>query len=222
MISDSLDQQLISIIQDGFELSNKPFASIAKQLGITEQMVLERLAQLKEDGTIKRMGVVVRHRELGFKSNAMVVWDVPDYRVDEIAQRIAAFECVTLCYQRPRRMPDWSYNLFSMIHGKDRDFVLQRLSDIIDVLELQDIMHEPLFSTRQFKQRGAHYFENKSFKNKSFENKVIENNTLINNAPIGEVKPIVSSLFNNNLINNPAIRNIASRDKVIVTNRAYG
>ncbi len=152
-----LDQQLIALIQDGLELSSKPFASIAAQLGVSEQQVINRLEQLRRDGTIKRLGVVVRHRKLGFKANAMVVWDIPDHRVDEVARRIASFDCVTLCYQRPRRLPDWSYNLFSMIHGKDRESVLERLADLVDVLELDDIKHKPLFSTRCFKQRGARY-----------------------------------------------------------------
>jgi len=157
MTLDILDQQLIAAIQDGLELTSKPFARIASQLGISEQIVLNRLQQLKDNGTIKRLGVVVRHRELGFKANAMVVWDIPDDRVNEIAQRIASFECVTLCYQRPRRMPEWSYNLFSMIHGKDRQSVLERLTDLIEILELQDINNKPLFSTRCFKQRGGRY-----------------------------------------------------------------
>ncbi len=152
-----LDQQLIAAIQDGLEFTSKPFARIASQLGITERKVLNRLEQLKENGTIKRMGVVVKHRKLGFKANAMIVWDIPNDRVAEVAQRIASFECVTLCYQRPRRMPEWSYNLFSMIHGKDRESVLERLADLVEILELQDVKHKPLFSTRCFKQRGARY-----------------------------------------------------------------
>ncbi len=158
MVLDVLDQKLIALIQDGLGLTHKPFAHIAEQLGISEQQVLNRLQELKDDGTIKRMGVVVRHRELGFKANAMVVWDIPEHRVAEIAKKIAAFNCVTLCYQRPRRpSQQWSYNLFSMIHGKDRASVLQRLDDIVELLELQTIKHQPLFSTRRFKQRGARY-----------------------------------------------------------------
>jgi siroheme decarboxylase len=157
MTLELLDQQLIAMIQNGLELTPRPFATIATQLGISEQSVLNRLEELKQKDIIKRLGVVVRHRELGFKANAMVVWDIPDHRISDIARRIASFDCVTLCYQRPRRLPDWSYNLFSMIHGKDRNSVLQRLADLVDVLELQDIQHKPLFSTRCFKQRGARY-----------------------------------------------------------------
>ena len=212
MTLDSLDQQLIAIIQDGFKLIEQPFADIAEQLGVAEQVVLDRLASLKEEGTIKRLGVVVRHRELGFKANAMVVWDIPEQHVDEIAQRIASFECVTLCYQRPRRMPDWSYNLFSMIHGKDRDFVLQRLADIVDVLDLQDIKHKPLFSTRQFKQRGAQYFKGDSFINKSSKS-----NSFINKDFENKAIPLIP------LFNKTAITEIIHPDKIPLTiNRAYG
>ena len=152
-----LDQQLIAAIQGGLEFTSKPFAHIAEQLGITEDKVISRLSQLKQEGTIKRLGVVVKHRNLGFTANAMVVWDIPDALVEEVAQRIASFNCVTLCYQRPRRLPQWRYNLFSMIHGRDRDSVLARLADLIEILELDHIPHEVLFSTHCFKQRGARY-----------------------------------------------------------------
>jgi len=154
---DILDKKIIAAMQDGLALVSRPFEPIARQLGIPEQKVLQRLEQLKENGTVKRLGVVVRHRELGFKANAMVVWDLPEKRVAEVARQIASFECVTLCYQRPRRLPDWSYNLFSMIHGKDRESVLQRLDNLVKILDLEDINYRPLFSTRQFKQRGAHF-----------------------------------------------------------------
>jgi DNA-binding Lrp family transcriptional regulator len=106
---------------------------------------------------IKRMGVIVRHRALGYRANAMVVWDVPDSELERIGRLLAAETCVTLCYQRPRRLPDWPYNLFCMIHGRERDIVLRRLAQIIEFHGLQAIPRSVLFSSRSFKQRGAHY-----------------------------------------------------------------
>jgi siroheme decarboxylase len=156
---DILDKQLIIAIQDGLPLTASPYAEIAKQINQTEAVVIQRIKELQEKGIIKRLGVVVKHRALGFKANAMVVWNIPDTQVKELAHRLAGFDCITLCYQRPRRLPDWPYNLFTMIHGKDRDSVLKRLDDIVEILELQDIQHQPLFSTKQFKQRGGHYFK---------------------------------------------------------------
>jgi len=108
---------------------------------------------------IKRIGVVVRHRALGYRANAMVVWDVPDSDLERIGRLLAAETCVTLCYQRPRRLPHWPYNLFCMIHGRERDLVLRRLAQITEFHGLQEIRHSALFSSRSFKQRGAHYAE---------------------------------------------------------------
>jgi DNA-binding Lrp family transcriptional regulator len=108
-------------------------------------------------GIIKRLGVVVRHHELGYRANAMVVWDVPDERVDVLGQQLGRQDCVTLCYRRPRRLPDWPYNLFCMVHGRDRDDVRACIGRMAEGLGLETVPHTVLFSGRRFKQRGARY-----------------------------------------------------------------
>ncbi len=144
-------------MQDGLPLVSRPFAAIAEQLGIDESEVIQRIQALHGAGAIKRFGVVVRHHELGYRANAMVVWDVPDERVDDAGERLGKIDCITLCYRRPRRLPAWPYNLFCMIHGKDRQSVMSRLEDIVAAARLDDVDYEVLFSRRRFKLRGAHY-----------------------------------------------------------------
>ena len=156
--ADALDLRLLAAIQDGLPITPHPYADIAARIGITEQAVLERLALLQHAGIIKRFGIVVRHHELGIAANAMVVWDVSDEQVDPLGACLANFEFVTLCYRRPRRLPQWRYNLYCMIHGKSRDDVLAHLTHMILSCGLQDLPHEVLFSKRRFKQRGAAYF----------------------------------------------------------------
>ena len=151
------DRALIKIVQRGLPIVSRPYADIAERLATTEQDVIQRLQRLVNDGSIKRYGVVVRHRELGYKANGMVVWDVPDTRVSELGSCIGRFTCVTLSYRRPRRLPDWPYNLFTMVHGRNREEVEQKVKEIVDSCGLQDINHTILFSTRRFKQRGASY-----------------------------------------------------------------
>lgn len=159
MVLNDKDRQLVAAIQDGLPLVARPYAAIAAQLGLTEAAVITRLETLQSAGLIKRMGVVVRHRALGYRANAMVVWDVPDEQVGRIGELLAGEACVTLCYQRPRRLPEWPYNLFCMIHGSERDSVLRRLNQIIAFHGLEKIPHSVLFSNRSFKQRGARYVE---------------------------------------------------------------
>ena len=119
MVLNELDQRLVAEIQGGLPLCNRPYAEIAGRLGISEQRVIERVDAMQQQGVIKRMGLVVRHRELGFAANAMVVWNVPDEQLDAVGEQLARYSCITLCYHRPRRLPEWPYNLFCMIHGKE-------------------------------------------------------------------------------------------------------
>jgi DNA-binding Lrp family transcriptional regulator len=108
-------------------------------------------------GIIRRFGAVVRHHELGFTANAMTVWDVPDDEADALGAAVAAYPFVTLCYRRPRRLPAWPYNLFCMIHGRDRITVLNQVGVLSRESGLGRFRHAVLFSRLRFKQRGARY-----------------------------------------------------------------
>ena len=154
---DAQDLALLQAVEDGLPLVSRPFAELGARLGMPEGEVMARFWMLQNLGVIKRFGVVVRHHELGYRANAMVVWDIPDARVRELGRQLGGFSYVTLCYRRPRRLPVWPYNLFTMIHGRDRDQVLARVEDLVQACGLGGIPHEVLFSRRRFKQRGARY-----------------------------------------------------------------
>jgi len=156
-VLDGDDEALIAAIQTGLPLVPEPYAEIGRRIGLDEDEVITRLRRLLEQGVIKRLGVVVRHHELGYRANAMTVWDIPDDRVDTLGTCMGRFEFVTLCYRRPRRLPDWPYNLFTMIHGRDRDEVLANIDRLVRECGLEDIPRDVLFSRRRFKQRGAIY-----------------------------------------------------------------
>ena len=151
------DRRLIAAIQDGLPLVPRPYAAIGERIGIGEAEVIAGLRRLIADGVIKRFGVIVRHRELGYRANAMVVWEVSDARVGDAGRNLAALPFVTLCYRRPRRPPAWSYNLFCMIHGRDRGTVEALVDQASAVAGLEDLPRAVLFSRRRFKQRGARY-----------------------------------------------------------------
>lgn len=150
-------EDFIQVVQDGLPLVERPYREIGDRLGWSEQAVIDTLQGMIDAGIIKRLGVVVRHHELGYRANAMVVWDVPDERVDALGQQLGRQDCVTLCYQRPRRLPDWPYNLFCMVHGRDRADVLACIERMAEGLGLEAVPHAVLFSLRRFKQRGARY-----------------------------------------------------------------
>jgi DNA-binding Lrp family transcriptional regulator len=151
------ERRLVSVLQEGLPLFIRPFALIAERIGASEPEVLGRIGRWLEEGAIKRFGVVVRHHELGYTANAMLVHDIPDMRVGDIGRALAEEPAVTLCYRRPPRLPDWPYNLFCMIHGRERAEVEATIADLRQRHGLGGCAHEVLFSLTRFKQNGARY-----------------------------------------------------------------
>jgi siroheme decarboxylase len=151
------ESRLRALLEHGLPLTPRPWRCLAEQCGMRESEVMACVQRWQAEGLIKRLGLVVKHHTLGIRANAMVVWDVADAAVDELGRRLAAEPAVTLCYRRPRRLPEWPYNLFCMIHGTRRDRVLASLSDIVERQALQDTPHRVLFSLKAYKQRGGRY-----------------------------------------------------------------
>lgn len=153
----SLDDQILLAVQAGIPLCSRPYKLIAEQLAISEELLLQRLQVLREQTVIRRWGVVVKHRPLGYTANAMIVLDVPDHQIAEVGKKLSAEASVNLCYQRPRQGQEWPYNLYCMIHGKDRDSVLAKWYLVAENCQIRSYACEILFSRRCFKQRGAWY-----------------------------------------------------------------
>ena len=156
MVLSERDRRLLAAIQDGLPLVQHPFAAIGERVGLAEHEVIAALTRLRA-GVIKRIGVIVRHHEVGYRANAMVVWDVPEAQVGEAGRRLAALPFVTLCYRRPRRLPAWPYNLFCVIHGRERTAVEAQIEHAAWAAGLDGLPRAVLFSRRRFKQRGARY-----------------------------------------------------------------
>ena len=157
MVLSEQDYRLISVIQDGLPLVSHPYAELGKKLGMGEEEGIQRLDRMQREGIMSRFGVVVRHRELGYRANAMVVWDVPDGQVEEVGRVLGAQPWVTLCYLRARHLPQWPYNLYCMVHGRRRDEVKETVGKMAAELGLTGYPHRLLFGVRRFKQRGGRY-----------------------------------------------------------------
>lgn len=148
------DRQLIAATQTGLPLLPRPYLALAEQLDVDEFEVMSALSEMRSSGAIRRIGAIPNHYALGLRGNGMTVWNVPDERVAEIGERIGQLDYVSHCYERPRYPGVWPYNLFAMVHGRDRDEVLAK-TDLL-AAEIGDAgrSHDVLFSSAVLKKTG--------------------------------------------------------------------
>ena len=152
---DQVDKKIISLTQGDIPLDERPFAVMAEKIGITEEEFLRRITDLKKRGIIRRFGATLRHQEAGYRSNAMVAWLVPEDRIEEVGKILAGFRGVTHCYER-RPQKDWPYNLYTMIHGSNREECYQMAERMSRKAQIKDFTL--LFSEEEFKKTSMKYF----------------------------------------------------------------
>ncbi|SHJ74607.1 transcriptional regulator, AsnC family [Shimia gijangensis] len=149
------DTDLLQALTKGMPMVSRPYEALGTQLGLEEAGIRDRITALSDAGIISRLGVIVRHRALGWRSNAMVVWDIPSDQITKAGPVLAAQPGITLCYERTPVEGHWPYRLYSMIHARSRLEALKHLANAASLPELKDVPHKALFSTRCFKQTGA-------------------------------------------------------------------
>ncbi len=151
---EDLDRRLIIATQAGLPLVPRPYHALAEQLGIAPADVQARLAVMLATGVIRRIGAVPNHYALGYRHNGMTVWDVADDRIDALGAQVGALPFVTHCYRRPRRLPDWPYNLFAMVHGRDHSEAEAHAAEIARLLGDACRSSDILYSSRILKKTG--------------------------------------------------------------------
>ena len=151
---DEIDRKIIHATQSGLPLVQQPYHHIAEQLNLRPEDVMARTRRMLLMGIIRRIGVVPNHYALGYKANGMSVWDVSDDNIARVGPMVGDLPFVSHCYRRPRHLPDWTYNLFAMVHGHTRDEVEDQVQQIAKLLGDTNQGHEILYSTRILKKTG--------------------------------------------------------------------
>lgn len=152
--TDLIDRKIIEATQAGLPLTEQPYHVIAKKIGSTAETVMARMKSMLESGIIRRIGIVPNHYALGWAFNGMTVWDISDESVDRLGEIIGKLDFVSHCYRRPRIHPDWPYNLFAMIHAKDKIEADHKVAEISRLLGTDCRSHDTLYSTRILKKTG--------------------------------------------------------------------
>ena len=154
------DKNFIRELQKDMDITDEPFAKAANNLGISENELFKKMKYYEEIGVMRRFAAILRHRQVGFTANGMIVWKVPEGKISDVGSKLGSFPQVSHCYERPT-YPDWPYNVFSMIHCKTHDEAYEMAKTIQDQIHVDD--YRILFSSREFKKTRVEYFVENSF-----------------------------------------------------------
>ncbi len=149
------ERAIVRALEGNLAVSARPFDAAAGQLGIPVSVLLARLNDWRRKGVLRRVGVILYHREAGFKANGMCVWPV-EGDIVAAGRRVASRPEVTHCYQRPR-LPGFPFDLYAMIHTGSPAETKALFDKITAACGLPD--GELFISLREFKKSSMHYFQ---------------------------------------------------------------
>ncbi len=123
---DEIDLELLSAVQDGFPVSPRPFRDLGAALGLEEEEVILRLADLQKDGLVRRIGPILDLRKLG-RSGMLAALKVSRKEADSAAQVINEYPEVSHNYLRP---DESGYNLWFTVSASE-----ERIQEILQEIK---------------------------------------------------------------------------------------
>lgn len=152
---DLLEKAIIRRLSEDLPLDSEPYKIIAEELGTSEEILLKKIKELHDKQIVRRVSGILYHRKSGYNANAMVVWIVPEDKVDNVGKTLSYFKEITHCYERPT-FQDWPYNLFTMIHSETKEECENIIKKISEVINIKD--YKVLYSTKELKKSSIKYF----------------------------------------------------------------
>lgn len=146
---------IVRALQNDLPLVPEPYKEVAAQIGITEEMLLAGIKNLQDKGCLKRISIALRHNNVGYVINVMIVWDVPQERVMAAGKALAAHPKVTHCYDRAKA-DDFDYNLYSMVHAMTEEEYEALVAQLAAVV--QPVKYQELRTQAELKKVGMKYF----------------------------------------------------------------
>ena len=122
---DDVDRRIINELQDGLTLCERPFATLAATLGITEQEIVDRIGVLLAEGYLSRFGPLYNAERLG-GALSLCALSAPVETFDETAALVNAHSEVAHNYERDHALNMW----FVLATGSP-----ERIPEVVEEIE---------------------------------------------------------------------------------------
>ena len=143
---DDTDKSILNRIQSNFPIDSHPYRVIARELGLEESEVIQRVTRMKSSGIIRRIGGNFVPHKVGFVSTLCAA-KVPANKIDAFAQAVNRYTGVTHNYQR-----DNEFNIWFTFIAPSREVIAKNLESISRETGVETILNLP--ATKVFKIRA--------------------------------------------------------------------
>lgn len=103
---DEIDRAIINELQGDLPVCERPFLEAARRIGICEDELLARLAQLREKNVLTRIGPMFQVERMG-GAFTLAALHAPESRFDDVASRVNALPEVAHNYARDHHLNMW-------------------------------------------------------------------------------------------------------------------
>ena len=148
------EKKVLKALIEGIPLTPQPFKEIAEKISLSEEEVIEITKKLLEKKIIRRLGATIRHNLIGYSSNALVAWKIPEEEIDKIGKFLAKKPFISHCYVR-KPLVDWPYNLYTMFHAKDEESLLKLIHEVAQEINCKN--YEILITEKEIERKHAEY-----------------------------------------------------------------
>lgn len=151
---DEIDKKIILHFQAGMDICERPYLNATHVLQISEDEIIKRLENLWANGFIRKNAIATNHYKLGYTWNAMSVWEFKSEMIEIAGESFRKLGFVSHCYERPQVLPQWTYNLFAMVHGRSEEEINEKIEIMKKSVSFNFVQMNLIYSTKILKKTG--------------------------------------------------------------------
>lgn len=142
-IIDKINKMILNTIQLDFPIDPRPYQKIADKLGLSEEELISRIREMKDQMLIRRIGGNFSPDRLGYHSTLCAA-QVEEEKIALFTQTVNGFSGVTHNYRRDHR-----YNIWFTFIAPSREIIEKSLQEISEKTGVKTLLNLP--ATRVFK-----------------------------------------------------------------------
>ena len=131
---DSIDKQILNVIQKDFPIVEEPFKAVADKVHLSEDEVLKRIKNLKEEGIIRRIGAVFDSKKMGYASTLCAA-KVHKENLKKFVTVVNSYAGVTHNYRRSHE-----YNVWFTLIAPDQETLNKYLTEMRERTGVTDVI----------------------------------------------------------------------------------